>query len=443
MNWLIPRVVTSLATTLGGSAIGYLGGRALHAPILGTVVGSAVAITTLTVVDAVRGQTLVSWLRLASDRPAPRKTGFWGEMAYRIERSLRQRELDLVRERARLSQFLSAIEASPNGVLLLDASEQIEWCNTVAADHLGLDPLRDRGQALLNLVRTPVFVAYFQSGDWREPVSFHNAGSASTLSILIRTYGDGQKLVLTSDVTERLRTEAMRRDFVANVSHEIRTPLTAVAGFVETLRDLPLDDSERARVLSMMLQQTDRMQTLVGDLLILARLEGSPRPLPDRWVSLRSLAQRVENEAMALSAGRHQITFDLPRADVELAGAESELLSALSNLVHNAIRYTAEGGSISVRWHRRSDGCGEIEVRDSGIGIPREHLPRLTERFYRVDGSRSRETGGTGLGLSIVKHVVQRHGGDLLIDSEVGKGSRFRLALPASRVRPASELAAA
>jgi two-component system phosphate regulon sensor histidine kinase PhoR len=226
----------------------------------------------------------------------------------------------------------------------------------------------------------------------------------------------------------------MRRDFVANVSHEIRTPLTVLAGFVETMSTLKLTEVERQRVLNLMQQQTQRMQTLVGDLLTLAQLEGSPRPATDRWVALDGLLARVEADARALSCGRHPITFDAP-SGVELAGAESELFSAIGNVVSNAVRYTPEGGSVRVRSEVREDGRCVVEVRDSGIGIAREHLPRLVERFYRVDTSRSRDTGGTGLGLSIVKHVLQRHGGELEIESDVGRGSCFRLIFPAVRVR--------
>jgi two-component system phosphate regulon sensor histidine kinase PhoR len=252
--------------------------------------------------------------------------------------------------------------------------------------------------------------------------------------MVLRAYGDQQKLVITQDVTERLRAEAMRRDFVANVSHEIRTPLTVLAGFVETMASLPLSTAERARVITLMQQQTDRMQVLVADLLQLAQLEGSPRPPADRWTALAPLLQRAASDARTLSAGRHQVEVEVSDG-TELAGLEAELLSAVANLATNAVRYTPEGGQIHIDWHLRPDGQGEIEVRDTGIGVGREHLPRLTERFYRVDGSRSRDTGGTGLGLSIVKHVVQRHGGSLEIDSEPGKGSRFRLLLPAGRIR--------
>jgi len=233
----------------------------------------------------------------------------------------------------------------------------------------------------------------------------------------------------------------MRRDFVANVSHEIRTPLTVLAGFLETLRNLPLSEVERKRVMALMSQQATRMGNLVADLLTLARLEGSPRPGGDRWVSVDSLLLRVEAEARALSAGRHVIAVAVA-SGAQVAGDEGELQSALGNLASNAVRYTPEGGTIEVAWRVAEHGGGEIAVSDTGPGIARVHLPRLTERFYRVDGSRSRESGGTGLGLAIVKHVMQRHGGELDIASEPGKGSTFRLVFPAPRVRGATAAAA-
>jgi Signal transduction histidine kinase len=232
----------------------------------------------------------------------------------------------------------------------------------------------------------------------------------------------------------------MRRDFVANVSHEIRTPLTVLSGFLETLRNLPLSEAEQRRVMALMSQQTTRMGNLVADLLTLARLEGSPRPGGDRWLNVDSLLLHVEAEARALSAGRHVIVV-AGAAGAQVAGDETELQSALGNLVSNAVRYTPEGGKIEIAWRMAERGSGEIAVADTGPGIARVHLPRLTERFYRVDGSRSRESGGTGLGLAIVKHVMQRHGGELDIASEPGKGSTFRLVFPALRVRGAAAAA--
>jgi two-component system phosphate regulon sensor histidine kinase PhoR len=414
--------------------VGVLLGRSFNAPILSALVGGASAVAVFAVFDTMRGYKLIDWLRGSQEGQAPRDAGFWGELGYRVERSLRSRELALAQEQTRLTQFLSAIEASPNGVLLLDAGDQIEWCNSIAAEHFGLDPQRDRRQRVTNLVRSPAFVAYLQNDDFDEGVSFPDPRGKGLLSVLIRRYGEGMKLVISQDITERERAEAMRRDFVANVSHEIRTPLTVLSGFIETMTNLKLSEVENKRVLQLMTQQAERMQALVSDLLTLAQLEGSPRPTAERWVPLDTLLTRIEADARALSGGRHTFVV-VKNTTAQLAGAETELLSAITNLVNNAVRYTPTGGRIEVAWRLLADGAAELSVNDTGPGIAREHLSRLTERFYRVDGSRSRDTGGTGLGLSIVKHVVQRHSGELQIHSEVGKGSSFRLVFPALRVR--------
>jgi len=438
MNGLLPRLGIGLLAMLAGAfAAASIGGDG--AAWLGAFAGGLIAFTAILVFDAMRGWRLLRWLRGAQDTPAPRDAGFWGELGYRIERSLRGLARTAEAERLRLAQFVAAMEASPNGVLLLDAGDQIEWCNSRAADHLGLDPQRDRRQRVTNLIRSPAFVAYLQAGQFDEPVTFHPPRGPATLQVTIRRYDGDLKLVLSQDLTERERAEAMRRDFVANVSHEIRTPLTVLSGFLEALRNLTLDQAEQKRVITLMTQQAERMGHLVTDLLVLARLEGSPRPGADRWVRVDVLFAHVEAEARALSAGRHVIGFDAA-GGAEIAGAESELQSALGNLVGNAIRYTPDGGRIAVTWHCADSGRGEIAVVDSGPGIARVHLSRLTERFYRVDGGRSRESGGTGLGLAIVKHVMQRHGGELDIDSEPGKGSTFKLVFPALRVRSAAEV---
>jgi two-component system, OmpR family, phosphate regulon sensor histidine kinase PhoR len=434
MVWLLQRTLIPLLAVALGCALGALIGAVLQWPRTGIALGALLGCGLVTLRDALHGNRLMEWLRGTHHARAPRDAGFWGEMAYRVERAFRQRERSVLRERERLQQFLQGIEASPNGVLLLDAQDQIEWFNSVAAQHFGLDPQRDLRQRITNLIRVPAFVAYLQEARYDEPVAFGDPRGRATLSVLVRPYGGGARLVLSQDITERERAEGMRRDFVANVSHEIRTPLTVLAGFVETLAQLPLTETERARVLTLMEQQTNRMQSLVADLLTLAQLEGSPRPAADRWTSVAKLMLRAQADAAALSAGRHQLRHQ-GGDEAEIAGSESELLSAITNLVNNAVRYTPAGGQIEVAWRWRDDGSGAIEVTDNGIGIAREHLPRLTERFYRVDGSRSRDTGGTGLGLAIVKHVAQRHGGEIQIESEPGQGSTFRLLLPALRVR--------
>ncbi|MFY9514172.1 MAG: phosphate regulon sensor histidine kinase PhoR, partial [Rubrivivax sp.] len=434
MSWLLSRSVFAALAVVLGALLGRLLWPHLTGLPWGAISGAVLGALAAVLADGWRGHRLMEWLRGPQAGNAPRDAGFWGELGYRVERALRLRELATQTERGRLDQFLSAIEASPNGVMLLDATDQIEWCNTVAADHFGLDPLRDRRQRVTNLVRAPAFVTYLQRGEFADAIQFGDAQGRRMYSVLVRPYGDGMKLVLSNDITERERADAMRRDFVANVSHEIRTPLTVLAGFVETMSDLPLTEVERQRVLTLMAQQTDRMQALVADLLTLAQLEGSPRPPADRWVAVASLMKRAGADAVQLSAGRHQIGAS-GGDDAEIAGSDTELLSAIANLVNNAVRYTPAGGRIELRWAWRADGGADVDVTDTGPGIAREHLGRLTERFYRVDSSRSRETGGTGLGLAIVKHVVQRHGGAIEVQSELGRGSRFRLSFPAARVR--------
>ncbi len=404
-------------------------------------------------VDLVRGGRVLRWLRSGDLAQVPRQRGLWGEVADRSRRLLRQADQHLQDSERRLQEFLAAIQASPNGVVLLDREGRIEWCNQVAAEHFGIDAQRDLQQLIGNLVRDPAFVSYYAHPDaGRGTMMTGSGGSASRpmrLSVHLHPYGEGRRLLLSNDVTALEQAEAMRRDFVANVSHEIRTPLTVLTGFVETLQSLPLEQPERARYLELMSQQASRMQSLVHDLLMLSRIEGSPPPGAGEWIAVAELLASCRDEAQALSAlltagqaASHRLQFEVD-VDAVLSGARGELLSAMSNLVSNAVRYTPAGGSIQAVWQALPDGRAEFSVQDSGPGIAPEHLPRLTERFYRVDRSRSRETGGTGLGLAIVKHVSQRHGAELRIESKVGQGSRFAIVFPASRVKTGASVAAA
>jgi two-component system, OmpR family, phosphate regulon sensor histidine kinase PhoR len=379
-----------------------------------------------------------------------RSAGVWGEIARRVTPLLRERDERLRESQARLQEFLVALENSPNGVVLLDENGRIEWCNQTAAGHFGFDAQRDKLQYIGNLVRDPAFAAYLASWNYTREVVLTMPAPGSTplkLSVQAHPYAGSRRLILSRDVTAVEQAEAMRRDFVANVSHEIRTPLTVLAGFVETLQTLPLEPEERVRYLQLMSQQAQRMQTLVNDLLALSRLEGSPPPGVGEWLPMRALMAPCEQEARLLSRvlapnRPHELVF-APLPALEVSGSPNELQSAISNLLSNAVRYTPAGGRIEARWQLRPDGRAELSVTDSGPGIAPEHLSRLTERFYRVDRSRSRETGGTGLGLAIVKHVVQRHGAELKIESQLGAGSTFSMTLPTSRVRLALSAAGA
>lgn len=397
--------------------------------------------------DSWRAQRLLRWLYKGEHTEAPRLPGVWGQITDNARKSFKKLHRKSQKSENRLQEFLAAIQASPNGVTLIDARGAIEWCNLTVAQQLGFDTQRDVGQLVPNLVRDPLFTAYLAKGDFRHEIQIDgreaNPGHPHRISIQIHPYSKGRKLMLTRDVTALELAETMRRDFVANVSHEIRTPLTVLSGFVETMMHLPLPEEDRQRYLGLMNQQAQRMQTLVSDLLTLSRLEGSPAPGLSDWTSSSDLLDEVVQEAQALShvivGGEHQFE-KLPSPVFDLACARSEVLSALSNLMSNAVRYTPAGGTIQAGWRTRADGGVEFFVTDTGPGIDAEHLPRLTERFYRVDRSRSRETGGTGLGLAIVKHVAQRHGGQVQVESTLGRGSTFRVLLPAVRVKPISTL---
>lgn len=400
------------------------------------------------ILNLTRASRVLAWLRNGEVNAVPHVGGVWGEVADRVRRLLRQHVQNMELSDKRLHDFLSAIQASPNGVLLLDVNGQIEWCNLTAAEHFGLDVKADVSQHVGNLVRDPLFAAYFSSGDYSHEITIAGNTSNSVrpcrIAIQIHPYGMGRKLMLSHDVTSIELSDLMRRDFVANVSHEIRTPLTVLSGFIETLQTLPLNAEEQIRYLDLMAQQALRMQTLVSDLLILSKLEGSPSPSGEIWLSASSLMKICEQEARSLSAvlslsdnssERNQMLVFVVPPNLELAGSQTELISAMSNLINNAVRYTPLDGAIHATWKICEAGKAEFVVRDSGAGVAPEHLSRLTERFYRVDTSRSRESGGTGLGLAIVKHVVQRHGGELRIDSTLGKGSSFAFSMPAHRVR--------
>jgi len=384
------------------------------------------------------------WLHSVPLQVNPDWNGAWLDVAARIHRQqLLADNIAKLNER-RLQDFLLAIQASPNGVILLDGEARIDWCNDTAASHLGLDVKKDRLQHIVHLVRDPLFARYFAQDNHPSEVLIDGRSTSVSnlrkLSVQLHKYGDGRLLLLSRDVTEVVKAEAMRRDFVANVSHEIRTPLTVLGGFVETLQSVPLDAQETQKYLQLMSSQAERMQSLVADLLTLSQLEATQSPNGQDYISLPDLVTQVMSEANSFTSllaeqqvgKKHALVFDQVPL-LWLMGSQKELFSALSNLVSNAIRYTPLGGLVHLTFSQTDDQL-TISVIDTGPGIASEHLPRLTERFYRIDQSRSRETGGTGLGLAITKHVMQRHGGELQIQSELGKGSTFNLIFPASRI---------
>ena len=378
---------------------------------------------------------LVEWLKQPTPGNVPPGRGAWDyvfSLLYRFERVKTRQQQQLAKT---LVRFRQAGRALPDGVVILDADNRIEWCNDTADAHFDLNGETDIGQPVVNLVRQPQFVTYIEAADYVHPIELRTArGDGMILSVQIIPYGDAQKLLLSRDITRLEKLETMRRDFVANVSHELRTPLTVLTGFLETIRELELDPQRSRDYINLMSEQATRMQRIVDDLLALSTLESAPSPSLDERVRAAPLLDRLRADAEALSGDKHRITLDAePGFDV--LGAENELASAFGNLVSNAVRYTPAGGEVRISWRATADAA-EFAVEDSGIGIAPEHIPRLTERFYRIDRGRSRETGGTGLGLAIVKHILNRHQATLDITSVPGKGSRFAVRFPARRIVP-------
>jgi two-component system phosphate regulon sensor histidine kinase PhoR len=373
------------------------------------------------------------WLQ-TEESTLPDSFGKWGDVFARLTRLMRDQRQSHQHISSALEHLRRATSAMPEGVIIIDEMDRIEWCNPIAEKHLAINSTLDAGQHITNLVRQTQFAKYLAEQDYAEPLIIKQSRHQGlTLSLQFVPYGDKQKLLLTRDVTRFERIQAMRRDFVANVSHELRTPLTVIGGFLETLSDESHSDPEtRKWALMLMTDQTRRMQHLVEDLLTLSRLEDTENLVRQENVDVPEMSRQLYDEAQSLSAGRHRIKLSIDTG-AKLLGNAAELRSAFSNLISNAIRYTPCGGDIALNWAVR-DGQGVFSVQDSGIGIEPEHIPRLTERFYRVDRGRSRETGGTGLGLAIVKHVLTCHQARLEITSEPGKGSCFSAWFPPARL---------
>lgn len=385
---------------------------------------------------------LHQWLLSGRETEPPDAAGLWGDVfneARKLVRATKQRADELTDA---LSRFQSAAAAMPDAVVILTEEEAIEWANPSASVLLGIDYPRDTGMRVANLLRDPNLTTYLKHGDFSEPLELDSpANPELSVSLQIVPFGSQRKLVLARDNTRVHRLEQMRRTFIANVSHELRTPVTVLSGYIETLRDIDfLRPEELKKHLVTMHEQATRMQRLVDDLLMLSRLETAAPRQKEETVDVPALLAGLKEQAEILSGeAAHRITLEA-EPNLKLLGGRDELHSAFMNLIQNAVRYTPRGGAIALRWYRDGDAA-KFVVTDSGDGIAAEHIPHLTERFYRVDTARSRASGGTGLGLSIVKHVLLRHGAHLEIHSELGHGSRFSCIFPATRVARAASAA--
>lgn len=382
------------------------------------------------------------WVRHRSYAEPPNLGGIWGSVVATVTRLHRRKRFHKQRFLHLLKQIQRSTAALPDGVVILNAQREIVWLNRTAAKLLDLRGTADMGLRIDNLLRQPEFARYVQGAEFARPVVIESQeGADSYLSLQLAPYGDGQLLLLVRDVSRQMRLEAMRKDFVANASHELRSPLTVISGYLETLSQDPALHAELAGPVAEMRRQAERMTSIIQDLLELSKLEESDATVVGKPVDLRALLAVLRKDVMARAAHPREVNIYV-ESDALLQGEESEIHSAFFNLVDNAAKYTPIEGSIEMRWWVDDEG-GHFSVTDTGIGIPAEHLPRLTERFYRVDSGRSRATGGSGLGLAIVKHVLQRHGATLDIQSELGAGSTFACHFPPYRVIVASHEARA
>ncbi|MBD8531120.1 MULTISPECIES: phosphate regulon sensor histidine kinase PhoR [unclassified Massilia] len=416
----VPALLRLASVFIAGGVVWWMAG-----PVAGLALALTGAIIALFVQLSYLHQ-LGEWLNDPQSGRLPDGWGAWTDVFARLYRMRREDERNQQELAEWLARFRQAMHLLPEGVAIMDDVLFLEWCNPAAERHLGLTMERDKGLRVTNLVRHPEFIDYIILGRYEQPLTLAFRGRKIECRII--PFENRRQILVTHDATDTERVEAMRRDFIANASHELRTPLTVIVGFLEiAMSDPRMDTATRTAHLKLMTEQGERMQRLIGDMLTLSRLESDEFPLRRERVDLTALVESVAEEARALSGGRHEIAVEIDGPDV--MGSVEELRSAFANLASNAVRYSPQGGTIRLSWKRGADDL-QFAVTDCGIGIDPQHISRLTERFYRVDKSRSRETQGTGLGLAIVKHVLLRHGGRLKICSTPGEGSTFTASLP-------------
>lgn len=425
MNTIISALVTQLITHIVvGTAFGFIVGQ----PILFTLIGLFVWIGRQIYWTA---KTTI-WAREEIDLPPPDVPGPFGEISYKFRRyqlAQRRRQESLQQVITRFQQSAAALS---DAIVIIDSNDEIEWWNRAGHELLGLIG-RDRGQPLLNLFRSPEFVKYYRSTKNSKPVRLKARSRNRVIEYQLHNFGDGDRVLVARDVSELDLLEQARRDFVANASHELRTPLTVIHGYLEMLQDQDLNPA-MAKAVDSMQKQSSRMENLVEDLLVLSRLESEQMTGEKGRFQVKPMLLQIAEEARALSGDKkHNITVSCD-SSLDLIGSTKEIQSAFSNLIFNAVRYTPAGGEISIEMQPMGKGA-QFSVTDTGEGIESKHIPRLTERFYRVDEGRSREGGGTGLGLAIVKHVLARHNATLGVSSRLGEGSRFSCLFPSERVK--------
>ena len=418
----VPAFVRMLMVFCGALVVGYLWGGFWFA--LSIIIG----LVTLIGMQLNYLYRLSLWLDKPQSNRLPDGWGAWTEIFSRLYRMRRDDEKNQLELSEWLTRFRQAMTLLPDGVVIMDDVLFLEWCNPVAEQHLGLDMNKDKGMRVTNLVRSPEFMDYIILGRFEKPLTITHRNRKLIAHIIL--FENRRQILVTHDITESERIDMMRRDFIANASHELRTPLTVINGFLEISAMQPdLDQKTKAAHIKLMTEQGQRMQSLVEDMLTLTRLESIDFPVRPERINMSNMMGQIVSETEGLSVGKHVLS--VVNEGPDLMGSNDELRSAFGNLASNAVRYTPAGGTITISWTVTAVGP-KFTVSDSGIGIKSEHLSRLTERFYRVDKSRSRETQGTGLGLAIVKHVSLRHKAHLSIESTLGTGSVFSIQFPST-----------
>lgn len=371
------------------------------------------------------------WMKGTPNVSYPPGSGLWGELGYLVSRKQRSLEKHADLQFYKSEQFLAASMTIPDAIISLNESNQIEWFNNSAKKLFKLKH-SDTHRKIENLLRHPDFIQYLKSGRYEKSVVLSSLnGIPRVFNLKLFPYFQEHKLLIVKDIHELYNLAQIRRDFIANASHELRTPLTVLNGYIEVMMDGQEPDSMWVKPLEQMHNQSERMQSIINDLLTLSAMESETLVGKEKTVPIAPILKKMEQDATQMSQGKHSFRFELDES-LALKGYEEPLKSVLMNLISNAIRYTPEGGQITVRWYEDAKGP-HFQVDDTGIGISQEHISRLTERFYRVDTARSRDTGGTGLGLAIVKHILERHDAKLVIKSQLGKGSSFRCDFPRSK----------
>jgi two-component system phosphate regulon sensor histidine kinase PhoR len=429
-SFALARLLGALA---GAVVIGWLLGQVAYTVV--AVLGAYLAL------NLVRLHRLERWLRRRRTEEPPDFVGVWGDVVALVMRIYRRKQFHKRRIVQLFREFRRMTTAMPDGVVVMSAEREILWFNRNAGRLLHLRRKVDYGQRIDNLVRQPDFGRYLAAGDYSQPVVIRSAANSELhLALQVVAYGAGQQLLLVRGVTRQVRLEVLRKDFVANASHELRSPLTVIAGYLDTLAEEQGMDPAWRAPLQEMRRQAERMRSVVDALIELSRLEAASGEAGHELVDVNGMLALMRRDVLALERRPREIALEI-ESDAKLLGSEHELHSVFANLMQNAVKYTPEDGRVDIRWWVDASGA-HFSVSDTGVGIAREHLPRLTERFYRVDPGRARATGGSGLGLAIVKHALQRHGGTLEIESEEGVGSRFTCHFPLRRVVERSALAA-